>query len=517
MGIDKHTYQAQSQGRDRNEIDPINMALNMSRVATAFVPISSYSGHEGVMVNKLFTDLFGCDSDEINSVVRLSCVLRNDQWRDELELKNYIQRIKDAPNTHEIRTLSDKNGGKFMADIEYSIISNNDDEPFLLSVTIRNVTEELQKAEDLRRESERRLFDFINKAPFGIILTSDGLVISLNPAALKILGYAEGDSMAIRETGSLYAYKEERDIFKERLENSDDGIVDGVRVYMKRKDGELVLCSFTAVRQMNNTGEEIGYALMFRDVTQEEEARRLELTLAETRQREIIRQENHDKYTHDIANIISVMRLQVYSAMNAVGSEKVLKNIQGIAEQINRLYDYFQLDCKSDSEGQISYHFNEMKVESAIQFFKNVVSSYEGPAQEKGLNFGFQRKENIEGNGKNCVVSIDKNATERLLTNLLNNAIKYTIEGSVLMDVYTDSDNLIIECKDTGCGIPKNEQKRVFESGYRAANSSRTEGKGLGLSIVKEIVEAHKGKIELQSTPGEGSTFTVKLPLIVRE
>ena len=103
----------------------------------------------------------------------------------------------------------------------------------------------------------------------------------------------------------------------------------------------------------------------------------------------------------------------------------------------------------------------------------------------------------------------------QVLDNLLSNAIKYTPEGGrITVTLRLTEDAFAISVQDTGIGIPPEELPRLF-SKYHRVQDSRTKGikgTGLGLLIVKEIVEAHGGRIEVQSEPGRGSTFTVFLP-----
>jgi signal transduction histidine kinase len=105
---------------------------------------------------------------------------------------------------------------------------------------------------------------------------------------------------------------------------------------------------------------------------------------------------------------------------------------------------------------------------------------------------------------------------ERAVTNLLENAIKYTPEGGrVCLSVAADDEMLRIQVTDNGIGIPADDLPRIFERFYRVDRSRSREmgGTGLGLSIVKHVAHVHGGSVEVSSTPGQGSTFTLKLPL----
>jgi two-component system phosphate regulon sensor histidine kinase PhoR len=106
---------------------------------------------------------------------------------------------------------------------------------------------------------------------------------------------------------------------------------------------------------------------------------------------------------------------------------------------------------------------------------------------------------------------------ERIVLNLLDNAIKFTRSGGrVNVRVSHDSSNAILEVEDNGIGITPESIPRVFERFYRAdgARSNRADGAGLGLSLVKWAVDQHAGSVHIDSAPGQGSRFTVYLPLV---
>jgi signal transduction histidine kinase len=104
---------------------------------------------------------------------------------------------------------------------------------------------------------------------------------------------------------------------------------------------------------------------------------------------------------------------------------------------------------------------------------------------------------------------------QETIANLLANSVKYTPRnGKIDIDVMDKGNSILIQIKDTGIGIPKDELPRVFDEFYRASNAREAErdGTGLGLSIAKQIVERHQGKIWVESEEGKGSTFSIELP-----
>jgi hypothetical protein len=113
-------------------------------------------------------------------------------------------------------------------------------------------------------------------------------------------------------------------------------------------------------------------------------------------------------------------------------------------------------------------------------------------------------------------IEIDRSALSGALLNLLQNARKYSKKGDARIDLRAvlDDDFVVFEVEDRGVGIPRREQKRIFDRFYRVDSllTRETEGSGLGLSIAQRIVQAHDGWISVDSVPGRGSTFRIHLP-----
>jgi signal transduction histidine kinase len=116
---------------------------------------------------------------------------------------------------------------------------------------------------------------------------------------------------------------------------------------------------------------------------------------------------------------------------------------------------------------------------------------------------------------KEVTVVGDKVRLQQLFTNLIDNAIKYTSKGSIHITVEENKDSALVKIRDTGIGIPKEEQEKIFKRFYRVdkSRSKETGGVGLGLSIAEWIVHAHHGRIEVESELNQGSTFTIYLPV----
>lgn len=119
--------------------------------------------------------------------------------------------------------------------------------------------------------------------------------------------------------------------------------------------------------------------------------------------------------------------------------------------------------------------------------------------------------------GENQVISGDVRLIQRMTANLLDNALKYTKpQGKVDISVYNDKEYIYLSVKDTGIGISPENTQRIFDRFFRCDQSRSFGGTGLGLSLSKAIAKAHKGKINVQSKLGQGSTFVVSIPRYVK-
>ena len=107
---------------------------------------------------------------------------------------------------------------------------------------------------------------------------------------------------------------------------------------------------------------------------------------------------------------------------------------------------------------------------------------------------------------------VDRMMWTTIVTNLVNNAVKFTEEGEVAVSLSGDDSQVVLTVADTGVGIPQNEQAQIFERFHRVNNGDHQPGSGIGLALVAEMTSAHGGSVEVASELGEGSRFVVRLP-----
>jgi two-component system sensor histidine kinase BaeS len=143
------------------------------------------------------------------------------------------------------------------------------------------------------------------------------------------------------------------------------------------------------------------------------------------------------------------------------------------------------------------------------EWLTSVLRPWEAAAHEKHLHWEISIPSNLP------VVEVDPLRLAQVVGNLVSNAIKYTPGGGIVLVAAGITEGKIwIKVSDTGPGIPNEELEKIFTPFYRSPHEKRiAQGMGLGLSIARDLVEAHEGRLEVQSQPGLGSQFTVWLPL----
>lgn len=161
--------------------------------------------------------------------------------------------------------------------------------------------------------------------------------------------------------------------------------------------------------------------------------------------------------------------------------------------------------------GEITPNISKVSIKTLIQ---SIIDSFNLVARKMGIEIDFQF--NIEyGFGKNFYFKTDNEKLKLILSNLLNNALKYSYKDSkVIIKVWVDDDLLSISIQDFGTGISEKNQQIIFERFKRLDTgiNSINRGHGLGLSITKSLLDVLGGNIDIVSTKGEGSTFTINIP-----
>jgi signal transduction histidine kinase len=213
---------------------------------------------------------------------------------------------------------------------------------------------------------------------------------------------------------------------------------------------------------------------------------------------------------HEIRTPLTLVHLAVsdlkqrYAASFDTRSLQELDGIEMSTRKLLRLVDDLLL-LAAGHEGKLQLRVTAVDLARLIEL---VVAAWRPSAEQKGLAIAFQGP-------SRCVRHVDEDKIERVVTNLISNAIKFTPQGgSVQVDLREDAEGVTIAVRDTGIGIDEDLRKRLFgrfEQGRPAVHAG-SRGSGIGLSIVRELTEAHGGEVSVESPRGGGSVFRVLLP-----
>jgi two-component system phosphate regulon sensor histidine kinase PhoR len=187
-----------------------------------------------------------------------------------------------------------------------------------------------------------------------------------------------------------------------------------------------------------------------------------------------------------------------------------LKQISNEGERLTHLIDNFLAFSRME-RGKHHFRFVELDLNALVD---SVADAARQRFQPQSVDF------QVEVKSKLPVLRADEDGLTTVLVNLLGNACKYSSgDKRIILRAYADPTQVTLEVQDNGIGLSDEERSRVFERFYQADQSltRRGGGCGLGLSIVQYIIRAHQGSVEVESEPGKGSLFRVRMPLTVSD
>ncbi|NRV13051.1 PAS domain S-box-containing protein [Clostridium beijerinckii] len=264
---------------------------------------------------------------------------------------------------------------------------------------------------------------------------------------------------------------------------------------------------------------------VIRDISEHKKSENLKLKIQE-QSRLLDKAAEYDKLkteffanlSHEFRTPLNVM-LSTLQLLNLIGANKTNTDSK---DKISKYYNIMKQNCyrllrlvnnliditKIDAE----YFKLSLKNENIISTIEDITLSVTDYAKNKGLDIIF------DTNVEEKLMACDADKIERIMLNLLSNAIKFTSSGgSIFVNILDKDSSIIVSVRDTGVGIPKDKQLSIFKRFVQVDKSlsRKREGSGIGLSLVKSLVELHNGTIKINSEYGKGSEFIIELPVKV--
>ena len=374
-----------------------------------------------------------------------------------------------------------------------------------------------QKTDDNTSNLENRLSAVENKSDVvinaiddGVLaISKDGNIELINPSAQQIIGWDQGDALGLNWKSVLKLVTSDgKDV--EDLENpitqslSKNQPTHNDKLFLLTSSEKRILVSIVS-SPVGTDGE--GIIVVFRDITKEK--------AEEREQAEFISTASHEMRT-PVASIEGYLGLALNPATAHI-DEKARDFITKAHESAQHLGRLFQdlLDISKVEDGRMK---NNPKIINVNEFLKNIFDGLATKADEKQLNYIFMPDIIDEGKEKSLqpifYANIDPDHFREVVSNLIENAIKYTPSGEVVVNVTGDDKQISVSVKDSGIGIPAEDIPHLFQKFYRVDNSDTREigGTGLGLYLSRRLAEAMSGNLRVESKYKEGSTFYLEIP-----
>ncbi len=396
------------------------------------------------------------------------------------------------------------------------------DLPLIVSYIIwHNKSQHEAKKTEKVNELTKELSQVSNKAEIvinaiadGVLaLDSKGAIQLINPAAQNLLGWNKNEAIKL-DYGLVMKLTDKQD----RPITDGQNPIEQVRVIkqpvvnnnltLTSKTGKKMVTSLVVSPMLDETHNIAGIIVVFRDITAE--------TKAQREQAEFISTASHEMRT-PVAAIEGYLGLAL-NPQTAQIDQKARLYLQKAQEAVQHLGRLFQdlLTVTRTDDGRLQQHPQTTNI---VAFVESIAESLQPKAKEKGLKLAFaaRGKDTFDGQKKLSPVyyaNVDRDHLREVAANLIENAIKYTEQGEVIVDITGDDKHVTISVKDSGIGIPKEDIPHLFQKFYRVDSSDTREigGTGLGLYICRRLVESMRGSLKVESELGRGSTFYVSLP-----
>jgi PAS domain S-box-containing protein len=363
----------------------------------------------------------------------------------------------------------------------------------------------------LSKEAETAKNQFVsivtdsNDAIVGLNL--EGTITSWNKSAEKIFGYTAEEVLS--GSNEPLVPPDRKDEIAYMISETKKGKhIDHFETKRRRKDGKILDISITASPIKNINGEIMGFSAISRDFTEFNEQQNLyqEQILKSSRfKSEFMASMSHELRTplNSIIGFSDILLEKFYGDLN----ERQYHYVGNVRSSADHLLDLINdiLDISKIESGKMLLYIQDIPL---IQIIDKIEFSFKPELEKKNLKFTKM------GLNSEQIIKADPVRLQEILSNLVSNAVKYTIEGEIMLEIVEFDDSWKFHVKDTGIGIKEEDYDLIFQEFQRIQSEyvANTEGTGLGLLLTKKLVELHGGNISFTSEFGNGSIFTFTLP-----
>jgi PAS domain S-box-containing protein len=405
--------------------------------------------------------------------------------------------------------------GGAMRDYEARMVASGDNEVVAI---VRDITERA-RAEAALRESEEKFRSIVEQSHDGITLTDrTGILIEWNRAIEEITGVAREEALGRYLWDVQFSARPENERTPELYEQiklvgtrlfEADQLPAPSQTYeheIQCLDGTHKIVQTVSFR-INNEDSFMMCGIL-RDITSRKQAEEQRLKLGVEQEKVKLLSDFVRDVSHEFRTPLSVMYTGLEILERAAtlddASARRMEHIKVQAMYISDLVDAMLMMAHLDSDPQFAFAPIDLSVMA-----RDVSIEMQALLQKKNQTLTLDLAEGLP------VVRADVGKLRHALVNLCKNAVQFTPGmGSITLRTYVRGEHAVIEVVDTGIGLDEHDLPHIFERFYRADQARTERHAGLGLPIAQKIVEVHRGRIEVESAPGQGSTFRIVLPVV---
>ncbi len=345
-------------------------------------------------------------------------------------------------------------------------------------------------------EKEQIFELIINNLPIGFSIVDEaGAIVEFNQAAEGITGFSRQEVLGKYHFAILHGTADTTacPLLQLTLKRHEQSVAS--ESVIQKKNGDFISISVTTFPLFDHAGTFIGGVELFRDISAYKK-------LAKERENIL------SMFAHDMKNPVMTsagLLSRILSGKTGVLTEKqkdylemVHDNLDKLEKLIRNFLEFSRLETRE--------YLPAMEVYDMRPAIKKLIDMAGIEAEKKGIKLIYENPAEFP-----VLIEADAMMMDRVISNLLMNALKYTEAGGCITITLNDGEkDILVQVADTGAGIPEMHLPHIFDAFYRVSHD--TSGSGLGLSIAKGIIEAHQGRIWVESAVGKGSTFSFTLP-----
>ncbi|MGC9512376.1 MAG: PAS domain S-box protein [Fidelibacterota bacterium] len=443
-----------------------------------------------IFVNNAFIKTYGYTRDELIGK-HISLIRTDEMMNDSVLLESIRNGTLDGGWQGEVLNRR-KDGTVFPVMLSTSLLHDENGVPRASIGVARDISERKQSEKELYQSRERLNIILHSIGNGVVVIDSEDRVIIYNEKARELLNLSD-PLEPIPHVRDMLIHCEQHG--KVLLDSLDTGAFSNLEIIVTEPDHRILYVTGTTFEDVD--GESAGKVFILRDVTKEREIDRMKTDFVSS-----VSHELRTPLTSIMGFSNTILRKE---KMPEDMKKEFIEIIYNESKRLARLIEDVLSISKIES-GKITFEMKPLNLDEVIQ---DAVTIYRTQAEDKQIELTYEKDEKLPE------ILGDRDAMSQVIVNLISNALKFTpTKGNIDVRLKHKDGQIVLDVEDNGMGIPKNEQDKIFQKFYRIHRpGTQIQGTGLGLSIVMEIIEKHKGKIEIFSEENMGSLFRISLPV----